>query len=121
MRGATPSSAGVTTIVAMLAASSSCHCDAFNRPTSSPDRPRMNENSPTCARPIPAVAATRIGVAAIKNALVATVALTITSTIAMPMITGNCRSSTEGSTNIPSEMKNNPARMSRSGRISAYA
>ena len=30
-------------------------------------------------------------------------------------------SSTDGSTSMPSEMKNRPARMSRSGRISAYA
>ena len=65
-------------------------------PTSRPDRPRMNENSPTCARSIPAVAATRMVVAAARNAPVATVALTITSSTAIPMMTGNCPSSTDG-------------------------
>ena len=68
----------------------------------------MNENSPTCARSIPAVTATRMVVAATRNAPVATDAFTKTSRTAIAMMTGNCPTRIEGSDQHPERDEEQP-------------
>ena len=112
---------GVTTIVVTLAPSMTCHMLAGTRPATSPARPRMKENSPTCASPTPAVAATRRDACVARSDNVATVALMTMIAAAAPSTSGR-RSITAGrSTSMPSEMKNRPESMSRIGRTSANA
>lgn len=79
----------------------------------------MNENSPTCASPMPAITATRSGVAVASIAHVATTAFTRMMAAAAARTRGMLWTIPVRSSSMPSEMKNSPESRSRTGLISA--
>lgn len=103
----------------MLAPSIVCHMEAGSSPASTPARPRMKENSPTCASPTADAIATRSGLMAATSAAVAMSALPAMIAAARPSISGRRASTVGRSISMPSEMKNSPASTSRTDRTSA--
>ena len=121
IRGAIAVNVGAASIVKILAGRSICQRSVVSMPSRSASRPRTNENSPTCARYIAEMAATRRGVPVNASAPPATTAFTAIVASAVSATSGALRRNTDVSMSIPSEMKNRLLSRSRSGRTSACA
>src|SRR5262245_47799788 len=109
---------GLSTMDTMDAATRMFVASPVSTPSSRPMDARMNENSPICASAMPAVNAVRKGYRMIQTNNNATNGLASKTTASAPNTRPGERRSAAGSSNMPTDTKNNTANASRMGNAS---